>query len=261
MKFLVPTNKFKQVAKLVTKLTTSQIKSRYRKTLAGFFWVLLNPVLSFLVQALIFKHILKIQMDNFYLFLLAGVVPWIFITSTLGMTVSSFVSQRSTLLAFKISPWILILGQALDNFVNFFIAYIFLIFLVDHSTFLNFAIIPFFILSTLMLILFTFFLSFTLAIINVLFRDTQFILGFILNLAYFVTPIFYPVSLIPEQYQIFIKLNPFFIFIRPFQHLIWKYDNALYMSSSTTALLTLIGLIIINQLLWRRNKDALYLKI
>ena len=101
----------KQKADLVYTITFAQLKSRYRKTVAGFLWVLLNPILTFCVQALIFKNVLKINIENYYLFLLAGIVPWIFITSSLSMTVSVFVANRPALMAFKIDPWIFLISQ------------------------------------------------------------------------------------------------------------------------------------------------------
>lgn len=261
MFFFFNVKTLKQKLELIYNITCAQLKSRYRKTFVGFLWVLLNPILTFGIQALIFKHILKVNTDNYYLFLLSGIIPWIFMTSSLTMTVGIFVSSRPTLVAFKIDPWIFLISQILDNFINFTASFIILIFIVDKSVFLNPWVIPLLAISTLLLTLFIFFLSLLLATLNVFLRDTQFILAFALNLAYFVTPIFYQKSLLPLKVQRFVEFNPLYIFIKPFQNLLWKLDTELYWNSMLVAFLTFAVLSIICIIFWRKKRDALYFQI
>ena len=261
MSFSLNISALKQKSELIYTITLAQLKSRYRKTFAGFLWVLINPILTFGVQALIFKNVLKVSIDNYYLFLLAGLIPWIFITSTLSMTVGVFINNRSTLMAFKIDPCVFLISQLLDNFINFVASYIILIFIVDHTVFLNPWVIPLMILSTILLILFVFFMSFFLATLNVFFRDTQFILSFVLSLAYFVTPIFYQKSLLPPAIQQAVEYNPLYIFIKPFQNILYKYDFELYWNSMFFAFITLIVFALVSIIFWKRKRDGLYFQI
>lgn len=254
----------KELAKeltLIMVITKAQIKSRYRKTFAGFLWVIMNPILTFAVQALIFRYVLKLQVDRYYIFLLAGVIPWIFITSSISMTVSTFVTQRSTFTAFQIKPWILVLSTVLDNFINYVMSYLILALFIEPSAFFGLIPIFMFIVTSFILLLFTFFVSFGLAILHVLFRDTQFIVQFLINLAYFITPIFYPLSFIAPDYQFIIKMNVFYYFIRPFQNLFWEYDLSLFGISFLQAVLVLTVFMFLTLILWRKNRNALYLKL
>jgi ABC-type polysaccharide/polyol phosphate export permease len=59
------------------------MKFRYRKTFAGFIWVILNPIMMFVVQSLVFKRFLKIEIPDSFVFLLGGLLLWIFITQTI----------------------------------------------------------------------------------------------------------------------------------------------------------------------------------
>ena len=68
-------------------LTLANMKARYRKTFAGFLWVILNPIILYSVQSVVFRKILKIELPDYSLFLLGGLLPWIFITSTLEMSI------------------------------------------------------------------------------------------------------------------------------------------------------------------------------
>lgn len=246
---------------LICTITIAQMKSRYRKTFAGFVWVVLNPILAFVIQALIFRHILKIGIENYYVYLMAGLVPWVFLISSINMTVSTFVVNRSTLMAFKIDPWIFLVSQVLDNFINFLASYFVLIFLVDYTILFNYWLLPLFVLTTILLVIFIFFLCFFLATLNVFFRDTQYILQFVTTLAIFVTPVFYPISLLPENYQRLVHYNPLYIVLKPFQYLVWKYDLPLYFQSMTEALALLVVVSFISVLYWRRNRHAIFFRV
>ena len=107
-------------------LTKAQMKSRYRKTIAGFLWVVLNPILLFAVHAVIFKAILKIDIPNYFLFLLGGLLPWVFITSNMMMTTNAFIAQREIIRTFTLSPVSLIFAHTIDNFINFLAAFLIL---------------------------------------------------------------------------------------------------------------------------------------
>ncbi|MBY0412920.1 MAG: ABC transporter permease [Bdellovibrionales bacterium] len=254
-------NTIKQDFELVTTMTKATIKSRYRKTFAGFLWVILNPILTFSVQAVIFSHILKINMDNYFLFLLSGVIPWIFITTTITMTVGTYVASRPILMSFKLDPRILVLAQAIDNFFTFLVAFSILLIMNHDINVLSNLKIPMFILATIALTIGVFFISAMLATIHVFMRDTQFIVQFGLNLLYFITPVFYPKELVPSKYQWAIDFNPIYILIKPFQSIFWKYDPGLFLEDYLKAVALLAIIIIVNIVYWRRKKDALYFKI
>lgn len=251
----------KQNLDLVRTMTKATIKSRYRKTLAGFLWVILNPILTFLVQSLIFSHILKINIDNYFLFLLSGIIPWIFLTSTINMTVSLFVVNRPVLMAFKLDPRIFVLAQTIDNFITFIVSFLILLILNYDIEVISLLKVLMLILSLLITCAAGFFISTLLATLHVFLRDTQFIVQFALNLLYFVTPIFYPKELIPSSYQWAIDYNPFYIIIKPFQSIFWKYNLNLYVDDTLKSLVLLVLIIIVTVIYWERKKDAIYFKI
>lgn len=250
-----------QKCELIATITVAQMKSRYRKTFAGFLWVVLNPILTFVVQAIIFKHILKIEIENYFVYLLAGLVPWVFLMSSLNMTVTTFVANRSTLMAFKIDPWIFLISQVLDNFVNFIASFLVIILFVERSLFLNAWFFPLLVLMTLVLVIYVFYLCFFLATLNVFFRDTQYIMQFITTLAIFVTPVFYPITLLPLHYQKLVQYNPFYIILVPFQNLLWKYDLDLFFKSLLNALGLLILTAMIAIIYWRKVRHALFFRL
>lgn len=262
MKFTkISTSQFFKTLEFVWSITLAQIKSRYRNTFAGFIWVVLNPMLTFVVQAIIFKNILKIELQNYYIFLMSGIIPWIFLTNSISMSTNVIISNRQVLMSFTVSPWIFVLAQVFDNFINFLAAYLFLIGIFTPSLLLSINFLISLIFVSVIFFCFVFFLCYILSVINVFFRDTQFVVSFAINLAYFVTPVFYPKSLLPLHLHYLIDLNIFYYAILPFQ-IIFNNANltSLSMPIFHATLLTLL-LFIVSQLMWKKLKYKLYDRI
>jgi len=248
---------------LMTKdLTWAKMEARYRKTFMGFFWVLLNPILTFGVQSFVFKLVLNINVPNYLLFLLSGLLPWIFIVQSVEMTSSIFTSHYQVLRSFKVSPMIFLFAQILDNFINFILAFLLLLGIL--AFFFPFSLKALVLLPILILMLLVgvsgpclLFSTF-----HVFYRDTKFVVEFVMGMAFFLTPIFYPKHFIPIQYQKFIYLNPIFNLIEPFQltlheglnfaQLLWPFARGF-----------LVGLffLFLSMSFWRAKRNEFYLAL
>lgn len=169
----------------IRELTLASIKSRYRKTWAGFIWVILNPLLMFGVQSLVFKKFLKLDIPDYFLFLLGGLLPWIFLTTTIQMGTPVFVTQSQLLRSFKINPMVILSSQVLDGFINFIASFILILlplYLLSDRSFLSLLLLP---IALIPLFLGTLGLTITLSILNVFFRDLNFVMGFLFSLLFF----------------------------------------------------------------------------
>lgn len=245
----------------VRDLTLASMKARYRKTWAGFLWVIMSPILLFGVQSLVFRKFLKINIFHYDLFLLTGLLPWIFIASTLQMGTPIFVTQSQLLRAFKINPLVVIAAQILDNFINFLLSFFLILvpfyFYAERTPELLF-VSPLFFLP---LVIGTGALTIILSTLNVFYRDINFVMGFILSLMFFLTPIFYPRSYIPEEWQWAITWNPFYGFIEPLRLLLYQNDliASLILWGKGLALATLFCILAIWT--WKRNVNDFYRKL
>lgn len=244
---------------VISTLTLSEMKGRYRNTWAGILWVIINPILMFSVHALVFKHILKLDIDRYYVFLLGGLLPWIFISSTLSMTCNSFLTYREVLLSFQVNPLAILASKVIDNFINFLmpfiILFLFLLFTEDFSL-MGLATVPF---SMIILLYGGFTLSLFFATLQVYFRDTQFILGFVLSILFFLTPIFYPVEKVPLDLRWIVDINPIYAIIRPFQIALYDFNSATLIPAMLRALFFNICLSVVTFIFWRRKRHELYL--
>ncbi len=246
---------------VIMTLTTAELKSRYRNTWAGLLWVIINPLMMFAVHSLIFKYIMKIDIDDYFVFLLGGLIPWIFISSTLNMTCYSFITSREVLLSFQINPLAILGAKVIDNFINFIIPFVFLFIILSFTQSFNVIGVLLLPLSMIPLVLGTFFLVLSLATLQVYFRDTQYILGFLLSISYFLTPIFYPEQMVPEGFRFLLNFNPFYILIKPFQIALWSFDMQLYFLALFQSLFCSIIICLIALFIWKKRKNELYLHI
>lgn len=209
-------------------ITIYRLKDRYRKTVAGFIWVILNPIIMYGVQAIVFKHLLKLDVPNYYVFLLSGLLPWIFITQCLETGTPLLESNASLLRSLKVPINTLVLSQVLDNFINFLFSSVIVVvvniifFNIDLSYFFLLPISIFFMLISISKMITIF------STLQVFFNDIKFILNFLLNILIFLTPIFYPVQRIPEAWRFLVNMNPFYVIIQHLRTIIYSFNAETY---------------------------------
>lgn len=244
----------------VRDLTLASLKSRYRKTFAGFLWVVLNPLLMFGVQSLVFKNFLHLNVPDYYLFLLSGLLPWIFFSQTIQMATPVFVGQAQLLRSFKINPLVILASQVADNFLNFLIT--FLLILLPFYLGSGREIWPLFLLplAVVPLLLGTLGLSISLSTFNVFFRDTNFVMGFIFSLLFFLTPIFYPSNYVPEQFRFLVYINPAVYLLEPFRDLIYNNTDKFFISFAKGLGISLMFCLLAISV-WKRNINDFYRKL
>ena len=234
------------------------MKARYRKTIAGLLWVILSPIIVFSAQSFIFKYILKLEIQNFSLFLLSGLLPWVFITSSLDIGIPSIVSSADLLKSFNINPIILIASQVLDNFINFLLSFTILIIPSIFIYKIPLQGLIALIVPILLLLIFVSLLTSILALLNVFYRDIKFVSSFTMNLLFFATPIFYPESFVPANLKWIVSLNPFYRMIQPIRVSLYQFSPQLYFSSLIPSLVIIILLSIFCIFLWRKKRSRIY---
>jgi ABC-type polysaccharide/polyol phosphate export permease len=241
-------------------LARTQLKSRYRSTFAGALWVILNPILLFLAHAIIFKQIIKIDIPNYFIFLLASLIPWTFIVGNLNMVTPTLVTNREFLNSFNLNPLVLIISQVMDNFFNFMISFVaifigILFFLETNIFSSSFLFLPFVIIN---LLVFSLGVSIVCSTLHVYFRDTQYFINFVNNLMYLLTPIFYPVEMVPEWARWFVDINPYFIVIHPFQLIFNNYAGSEISFPMITSSILSWSIFSLSLVIWNKQRNRFY---
>ncbi len=208
-------------------LTKKEIKARYKRTLLGFLWVILNPLLQMLIIGLVFQFFVPMKIENYFLFLFAGLLPWNFFANSLLRATPLLVQERALIQKAAFPREILVISAVLANLFHTLMANgVFLLFLSFFQGSLVGAL--WFLISRIFLsvLFFGFFLLFVLATcliisaIYVRFRDLNFIVQLGVQLLFYGVPIIYTLEMLPEFYRQILYFNPLVSFVEVFRHLL-----------------------------------------
>lgn len=245
--------------RIIYVLTLANLKSRYRNTFYGFLWVILNPILTFAVQAYAFTIIFKIQYVNYSTFLLSGLLPWLFIVQSIDMCTNLFVVNSHFVRNLPVSPLVLVYTQVLDNLINFICSFFILIVVFFFKYPEKFNILFVLPLPIMALGLAVGSMCLIFASITVILRDLKFVVSFLFSLLFYLTPIFYPPHFIPDQYQWIAEINPIYYIIKPFQLLTMQGAHQEFFLSLVYSYAFAFLLIILSFLTWKKMKKFLIL--
>jgi ABC-2 type transport system permease protein len=173
-----------------------------------------------MVYTLAFDYIMKIRVKNFPMFFMCGYLPWSYLAASLSASLTSLTDSGYLIKAVYFPREILPLSTILSCLIHFLITFIFVFpFLILFGYFPKWVVfsLP---LIILLQSLFIFGLSLFLSSIHVFFRDLRYILDVILMAWFWLTPIAYSASLIPERFLFFYKLNPMTLFVTAYREVL-----------------------------------------
>lgn len=236
---------------LVSALLGRQLKTRYRGSVLGFAWTFLNPLLLMAVYALVFSFYLRIAVPNYAVFVLAGLLPWIWFSSALSEGTASVLGGGALVTKSVFPAEILPTVVVLNHMVNFLLSLPLLV-----AAILLYGITPnpalWLCFPLVLLLQFGFTLGLVLAVsaLNVHYRDVQHIVANVLLLWFFLCPIVYPVSQVPEAVRPFMALNPMGLFAELYQKLLvemqWPGVEVFGILAAHSAIALLLGVWIFN---------------
>jgi len=191
-----------------------EFQLRYRNSLLGASWTILNPLAMMLVYTLIFSQIMQVRLPgvdspfSYSIFLLSGLLPWGLLTDIVSRGPSLFLDQANLLKKMQFPKLALLVIAVTSSMINFAIIFgLFLIFLVLSGQFPGWVVLA--ILPVLLLqILLAASLCLLLAVLNVFFRDVAPITSIALQFGFWLTPIVYSLKMVPAQYQAYLNWNP-----------------------------------------------------
>ena len=198
-------------------LVWQQLVLRYRRTLLGYLWSLINPLLMMSIMAVVFSTLFKADLKTFTVFLFAGMIPWNFFSSAVIQSSSAFINNESLIkkidLPKIIFPLSTCISLLVDSILSFFT--LFIIILIIGGT-LSWAVL-FIPIAYVLLLLFTFGIGLLISVATVFFRDLQYIIVIAMQGLFFLTPIFYKRDAITGGVKFLVNLNPITTFIELFR--------------------------------------------
>ncbi|MBU0634703.1 MAG: ABC transporter permease [Candidatus Omnitrophica bacterium] len=207
--------------RLIIQTGICRFRAKHAGLKLGIWIAVLNPLLVMLAISFVFTHIIQLDIDNFPLFALSGIFPWLFFSNCLLEAAFSITSQQVLLHKFKVPAEALPLIVIFAEFLSFLVGccIIYPIFLVFNPQII--VLLPVLLLVLAAFIIFLFGLGLALATLNVISPDIGQSLGIFIMFWFWVTPVFYSLDMIPVKFFWLSQLNPMTHFITCFRSLLF----------------------------------------
>lgn len=198
---------------LIKQLVARDFKTKYKRSVLGILWSFLNPLLNMGVLYIVFSTLFRFDIEHYPVYLLAGIVMFNFFSESCGLTLESITGNASLITKVYVPKYIYPLTKALSSLINLLISMIPLLMaaLISgiHPT-KAYLLLPF---PLICIMLFSLGVGMLLSVSMVFFRDTKFLWGVLSTIWFYLTPIFYPISIIPENISWILKVNPIYYYV------------------------------------------------
>ncbi|MCI1477139.1 MAG: ABC transporter permease [Clostridium beijerinckii] len=202
---------------LIKELVARDIKVKYKNSVLGLVWSVLNPLLTMVVLTIVFSNLFRFDIENYPVYLITGQVMFNFFSEATNIAMVSINNNAQLIKKVYIPKYIFPLSKGLSSFMNLLFSLIAVFcLLIVMKIHINIAII-FSILSLLYILIFAIGIGLILVSLNVFFRDIEHLYGVFLTMWMYLTPIFYPANIIPERFGWLITINPLFYMVQHFR--------------------------------------------
>ncbi len=226
---------------LIKNLVISDLKTKYSSSVLGFAWSMLNPLLMMLVLYFVFNSMFKNQ-ENFVVYLLTGILTWRFFALGTTLAMVSIVGKSSLVTKIYIPREILTLSAVISSLVSSILEFLVLLpllIILGAGISLIALIFP---LVHLMYFLIVYGTGLILASLYVYYRDLNQIWDVVLQVGFFLSPIMYPLSVVPPKYEFYYMLNPITVLIKIYRDI---FLNRTIPGISDFATVLIFGLLLI----------------
>jgi ABC-type polysaccharide/polyol phosphate export permease len=205
---------------VIQNMVVAELRVRYQRSILGFVWTLLNPLLMMLILSLVFSSLNK-GVENYSFFLFAGMVPWSFLSICLNECATCVIVQEGLIRKIYLPKLVFPLTRVLIALITFVLSLAALFLLLwPLGARLN----PAMVLLPVVIVLLAMFslgLGLIVATANTFFRDCGHLVAVVLQAWYFATPILFPIETFPEPIQWRLRLNPAYYFIELFHEVLY----------------------------------------
>lgn len=239
---------------LIRQLVSRDFNTKYRQSLLGVVWSFLNPLLTMTVQYIVFSTLFSTSIDNFPVYLLTGIVLFNFFSEACTLGLESIVSNGSLINKVYMPKYIYPFSRTLSSLINMLITLIPLLMLMLFTgTPITWSLL---LMPIDLLLLFGFTLGLTLLLctLNVFFRDTRFLWSVLVLLWTYLTPLFYPESIIPFGLRTVYRMNPMYQFIT-FLRAIAMEGTAPTPANLLGCLIASAGMLLLGSWVFHRHQD------
>lgn len=193
---------------MLRNLVAKELRARYKGSVLGFLWTFFNPLLMLVVYSIVFSFVMRVQIENYAMFVFVALLPWNYLSVSVLQGAATLVQNGALIKKIYFPREVLPLSVVLANLVNYLLSLLILIpALLAFKIKLTAALLAFPAVLLVETMLVTS-LAFCVSVANVYFRDLEHIVGILMTVWFFLTPVLYPVDIIPSDVKPFFGLNP-----------------------------------------------------
>lgn len=240
-----------QYRELLKTNVQKEIRGKYKGSFLGVLWSFLNPLLMVLVYALVFPYIMRTNVDNYLVYLITGVIPWNFFTTCITTGCNCVWINGGIIKKVYFPREILPISVVTAGLINFLISCVIILLFVLFGG-IGFSIqllwLP---LIAIIQSALSLGLLFILSAINVYVRDIEYLVGFLLNLLFYATPILYTADMFPESIRWVLYLNPMTTIIESYRN-VFYYQQSPALTSLMIVFAVSFMILIIGYLIFKK---------
>ena len=215
-----PIKEIYKYRELLAELVKRDIKIKYRRSILGILWSVLNPLLFMVVITMIFSTIFSSDIENFPIYFLCGQIIFSFFSEATSVAQMSILGNGALIKKVYIPKYIFPISKVCSALVNVGFSLIAIIIMLVILKYVPPVTTLLFFIPVIYVFLYAVGVSMLVSALAVFFRDTIHLYGIFLTVVSYFSALFYPVEIIPVQYQGIIYFNPIFVFINYFRDLI-----------------------------------------
>ena len=193
---------------LLGELMARDIKIKYRRSVLGVLWTLLNPLLMMVVLSVVYSNLFKFDIENFPLYLLSGQVIFNFYSDATTNSMTAILNSASLIKKIYVPKYLFVLSRICSSVINFLAAFLAMIIVMlalrvdfHYTVFLCFV-------PVVLLIIFSLGIGLILSAITVKFRDVMHLYSVFVTVLMYLTPVIYPMSILPDWLAVIVNANP-----------------------------------------------------
>lgn len=193
---------------LLSELVARDIKIKYRRSVLGVLWTLLNPLCMMIILSIVFSSIFKFDVENFPLYVLSGQVIFNFFNDSTTSSMSAIISSASLIKKVYVPKYLFVLSRVMSSFINLMASFTALLLVMvatraelHWTVFLS-------VIPLAMVVLFSFGVGMFLAAITVRFRDVIHLYSVFTTGLLYLTPVIYPMAVLPDVVKTIVMINP-----------------------------------------------------
>jgi len=209
---------------LIRNLVGKQLQLKYRGSALGFLWSLLNPLSMVVVYTVVFRYIMRVPVENYALFLVAGVIHWEFFSTAVSDSTGAIIENRELIRKISFPTIILPASQVVFELIQLglaFLAFMVIYLVLGGSLWWGHLLYP---VALLIQFVFVLGISALISASTVFLRDLQHLVQIALRLMFWLTPIVYPLTSVPAGTAPFFQINPMTSYVVIYRALL--YDKA-----------------------------------